>query len=187
MMYQHVPKSYLQMNEYLPHHLYYDRILPPFAMKMIPASNICNRFVVKRTMHFKERDVSPTSSVWFPDSDYVVSSWSNGTLVKWDGVTYSYKGRKSVSNSSINSMILSHNGEFIVAVGDGGNVFYLNKELKESCPLKHDQESILACVITARDNFVITGGDSNYVKVWNVNSDQLSYDRNLGGVFTCLL
>ena len=180
MMYQHVPRSYGQLNEFLPHHLYYDRILPPFAMKMAPASNICNRFVIKRSMRYREK-VTPTSAVWFPDSDFVVTSLNSGMLVKWDAVTYTHKGRKSVSNTSINCMRLSHDGQFIIAAGDNGNVFYLTKALTESCPLKNDQESILACAISARDNFVITGGDNKYIKVWKIAANEITFERNLGG------
>ncbi|CBK23264.2 uncharacterized protein [Blastocystis hominis] len=179
MMYQHVPRSYGQLNEFLPHHLYYDRILPPFAMKMVPASNICNRFVIKRSMRYREK-ATPTSAVWFPDSDFVVTSLNNGTLVKWDAVTYTHKGRKSVSNTSINCMRLSHDGQFIIAAGDNGNVFYLTKALTESCPLKNDQESILACAISARDNYVITGGDNKYIKVWKIAANEITFERNLG-------
>lgn len=179
-MYQHVPRSYGQLNEFLPHHLYYDRILPPFAMKMVPASNICNRFVIKRSMRYREK-ATPTSAVWFPDSDFVVTSLNNGTLVKWDAVTYTHKGRKSVSNTSINCMRLSHDGQFIIAAGDNGNVFYLTKALTESCPLKNDQESILACAISARDNYVITGGDNKYIKVWKIAANEITFERNLGG------
>ena len=179
-MYQHVPRSFGQMNEFLPHHLYYDRILPPFAMKMIPASNICNRFVIKRGIHSKEK-TTPTSAVWFPDSDFVVTALSNGTLVKWDAVTYTHKGRKSVSNSSINCMRLSHDGQFIIAAGEDGNVYYLTKALTESCPLKNDQENILACAISARDNYAITGGNSKYLKVWKIAANEITFERNLGG------
>lgn len=185
MMYQHVPRSYGQMNEFLPQHLYYDRILPPFAMKMIPASNICNRFVIKRGMHSRVK-ATPTSAVWFPDSDFVVTSLSNGTLVKWDAVTYTHKGRKSVSNSSINCMRLSHDGQFIIAAGDDGNVYYLTKALTDSVPLKNDQENILACAISARDNYVITGGDSKYLKVWKIAANEITFERNLGGMFALL-
>lgn len=100
-MYQHVPKTFRKMNEYLPHHLYYDRETVPFDMRTVPASNICNRSVIKRYVHFKAMGDrysrnSPKAAVWMPENDYVITAWTNGMLVKFEGVTYVMGSQKSV-------------------------------------------------------------------------------------------
>lgn len=131
------------MNEYLPNHFYYDNETTPFDMKTIAASNICNRFVLKRNMHFKgltdrnqrriERRKADGANavVWMPDNDYVITAWSNGAVVKWNGVTYTYSSQKNVSNFSINCMKLSHFGNYLIAADDQGNVYCLSSKLDE--------------------------------------------------------
>lgn len=141
--YQHIPRSFKRMNEFLPEHLYYDYETTPFDMKCVAASNLCNRFVLKRSMHFRGLDDrgqrrmerrkadGANAVVWMPDNDYVITAWSNGAVVKWNGVTYSYSSQKNVSNFSINCMKLSHFGNYIIAADDQGNVYRLSPTLDE--------------------------------------------------------
>lgn len=101
MLHQHVPKSNRRMDEFLPHHLYYDRVTVPFDMKSVPASNICNRSVIKRFIFFKSMGDrytknTPRSVTWMPENNYVITAWSNGMIVKFEGVTYLTGSQKSV-------------------------------------------------------------------------------------------
>lgn len=107
MLQQHIPKTYRRMNDFLPHHLYYNQETMPFEMKCIPASNICNRSVIKRFVYMKQEGghytkVSPKSIAWMPENDYVVTAWSNGTIVKFEAVTYKMGKQRSVFTAKIN-------------------------------------------------------------------------------------
>ena len=101
MTHQHIPRSARKVNEYLPHHLYYDMETVPFDMLSAPASNLCNRYVVKRFIHFKSTGDkysrnTPKSAVWMPENDYIITAWSNGMIVKFEGLTYNIGSQKSV-------------------------------------------------------------------------------------------
>lgn len=95
--YQHVPPCYNKMNEFLPHHLHYANMTTPFNMQHIPASLLLNRVVMKCKVHFSRDNQtgiphpligSAKACVWRPKSDYVVSSWTNGKIVRMNAVNY---------------------------------------------------------------------------------------------------
>ena len=110
----------------------------PFDMLSCPASNLCNRAVIKRFIHFKSTGDkysrnTPKSAVWMPENDYIITAWSNGMIVKFEGLTYNIGSQKSVfsliffikvqfSNIGINSLRLSHNARFLVAADESGRV-----------------------------------------------------------------
>ena len=85
------------MNEFLPHHLYYTNMTTPFNMQHIPASLLLNRLVMKCKVHFSRdsqgraarttNDVA-LACVWRPKSDYVVTAWNNGKIVRMNAVNY---------------------------------------------------------------------------------------------------
>ena len=80
------------MNEFLPHHLYYDQETAPFDMRSVPASNICNRAVIKRFVYMKQEGgqhskINPRSIAWMPQNDYIVTAWNNGTIIRFESVT----------------------------------------------------------------------------------------------------
>lgn len=86
------------MNEFLPHHLHYANVTAPFTMKHIPASLLLNRLVMKCKVRFRYPNQgrshhmvreSAMACVWKPRSDYVVSAWSNGKIVRMNAVNYS--------------------------------------------------------------------------------------------------
>lgn len=108
LLYQHVPASYARMNEYLPHHMYFSNVTPPFSMSQVPASLLLNRLVMKRKIKFSRgddrnqrrvafiRSESALSCVWMPLNDYIVTAWNNGKIVKMNGVNYQFNLQQDV-------------------------------------------------------------------------------------------
>ena len=96
------------MNEYLPQHMYFSNITPPFSMSQVPASLLLNRLVMKRKIKFSRADdrnqrrvafyrsESALSCVWMPLNDYIVTAWNNGKIVKMNGVNYQFNLQQDV-------------------------------------------------------------------------------------------
>ena len=66
-------------------------------MQHIPASLLLNRLVMKCKVHFsrdsrgyisRSNNDSALACVWRPMSDYVVSAWNNGKIVRMNAVNY---------------------------------------------------------------------------------------------------
>ena len=94
MMHQHVPKSYQKMSKYIPHHLFASQETAPFDMKYIPASNICNRAVLRKYMYAKNE--SPVGSVWIPENNEILTAWSSGKLISVGGINFITTSRQHV-------------------------------------------------------------------------------------------
>ncbi|KAK8796559.1 hypothetical protein WA588_000689, partial [Blastocystis sp. NMH] len=180
------------MNEYLPQHMYFSNITPPFSMSQVPASLLLNRLVMKRKIKFSRADdrnqrrvafyrsESALSCVWMPLNDYIVTAWNNGKIVKMNGVNYQFNLQQDISNCALNCVKMSHNGKFLITADDQGNVFRLTPSLTSAPTTKLETESILDLAISANDNYVITGGKSKILRVWAINENDMEYNFDLG-------
>ncbi|AFZ28392.1 WD40 repeat-containing protein (plasmid) [Cylindrospermum stagnale PCC 7417] len=131
--------------------------------------NSCNLSqLVKQKIVVRHRGLVKSVS-FSPDSQFLVSASSNGSIVLWSS---GQPIRKFNHGSSVNSVSFSPNGQFIISAGDDGTIKLWSLDGKEFATFNHGA-AVNNVTFSPDSQFIVSGGDDNIVKIWSTNLSNL--------------
>ncbi|KAH9376448.1 hypothetical protein HPB48_000103 [Haemaphysalis longicornis] len=118
---------------------YYTRLVPPLAMLSSPINAVTTKFV--RTSTNKMR-CPIFCVVWTPEGRRLITGASSGEFTLWNGLTFNFETILQAHDSSVRSMVWSHNDTWMVTGDHSGYVKYWQSNMNNVKMFQGHKEAI---------------------------------------------
>ncbi|EDV24170.1 uncharacterized protein TRIADDRAFT_26233 [Trichoplax adhaerens] len=147
-----------------PDPLYFNSLLPPSSMKQNPMNAVTTKFV--RTSTNKQR-CPIFCVVWTPEGRRLITGASSGEFTLWNGLTFNFETILQAHDTSVRSMIWSHNDTWLLTTDTGGYIKYWQSNMNNVQMFEGHKEAIREASFCPTDIKFTTCSDDGTVKIWD--------------------
>ncbi len=135
------------------------------------AIRIWDPFTVRCLAVLKKHSDSIKCLNWAPDSSSIVSGSDDNSIIIWSGKTITQLKPKTIfkNKEPINTVIWLKNNTIISGGDDGSLVFMRGDGFKNIIIKKEHSQRVYS--LTAYGNYVISGGNDDYIILWNLKNN----------------
>lgn len=147
-----------------PDNLYTPQLLPPQCYVDNYASSITTALV--KTVSNKVR-CSVVCVAWTPHGRRLISGASSGKLTLWNGLTFNFESIIPAHNSSIRSMVYSHNGKWVTTGEHNGFIKYWQPNMINVAMIEAHNKPISGISFCPSDEKFATCSDDGTIVIWD--------------------
>ncbi|XP_045606617.1 uncharacterized protein Wdr33 [Procambarus clarkii] len=143
---------------------YASEILPPIAYPVNPINAVVTKFVRTSTNKAK----CPIFCLaWTPEGRRLVTGASSGEFTLWNGLTFNFETILQAHDSSVRTMVWSHNDQWMVTGDTGGFVKYWQTNMNNVKLFQAHKDPVRGLSFSPSDQKFATGSDDGTVRIWD--------------------
>ncbi|XP_037776883.1 pre-mRNA 3' end processing protein WDR33-like [Penaeus monodon] len=143
---------------------YASEMLPPPAYPMNPINAVVSKFVRTSTNKAK----CPIFCLaWTPEGRRLVTGASSGEFTLWNGLTFNFETILQAHDSSVRTMVWSHNDQWMVTGDTGGFVKYWQTNMNNVKLFQAHKDPVRGLSFSPSDQKFATGSDDGTVRIWD--------------------
>ncbi|KAK4307492.1 hypothetical protein Pmani_020744 [Petrolisthes manimaculis] len=143
---------------------YASEIQPPIAYPQNPINAVVSKFVRTSTNKAK----CPIFCLaWTPEGRRLVTGASSGEFTLWNGLTFNFETILQAHDSSVRTMVWSHNDQWMVTGDTGGFVKYWQTNMNNVKHFQAHKDPVRGLSFSPSDQKFATGSDDGTVRIWD--------------------
>lgn len=144
--------------------LYYPEMHPPMGYLDNPVNAVCTRFV--RTATNKMR--CPVFCLaWTPEGRRLITGASSGEFTLWNSLTFNFETILQAHDSSVRSMVWSHNDQWMLTGDHSGYIKYWQINMNNVKMFQAHKEPVRGISFAPNDQKMVTCSDDGTVRLWD--------------------
>ncbi|ROT71675.1 hypothetical protein C7M84_009995 [Penaeus vannamei] len=104
---------------------------------------------------------------WTPEGRRLVTGASSGEFTLWNGLTFNFETILQAHDSSVRTMVWSHNDQWMVTGDTGGFVKYWQTNMNNVKLFQAHKDPVRGLSFSPSDQKFATGSDDGTVRIWD--------------------
>ncbi|KAM7360541.1 WD repeat domain 33 [Cochliomyia hominivorax] len=147
-----------------PESIYVPELLPPSSYLDNPANAITTRFVKTATNKMR----CPIFTLaWTPEGRRLVTGASSGEFTLWNGLTFNFETILQAHDTSVRTMVWSHNDSWMVTGDHGGYVKYWQSNMNNVKMFQAHKEAIRGISFSPTDSKFVSCSDDGTLRIFD--------------------
>uniref|UniRef100_A0A1B0B821 WD repeat-containing protein 55 homolog n=1 Tax=Glossina palpalis gambiensis TaxID=67801 RepID=A0A1B0B821_9MUSC len=147
-----------------PESIYVPELLPPSSYLDNPSNAVTTRFVKTATNKMR----CPIFTLaWTPEGRRLVTGASSGEFTLWNGLTFNFETILQAHDTSVRTMVWSHNDSWMVTGDHGGYVKYWQSNMNNVKMFQAHKEAIRGISFSPTDNKFVSCSDDGTLRIFD--------------------
>uniref|UniRef100_A0A1I8Q2Z6 Uncharacterized protein n=1 Tax=Stomoxys calcitrans TaxID=35570 RepID=A0A1I8Q2Z6_STOCA len=147
-----------------PESIYVPELLPPSSYLDNPSNAVTTRFVKTATNKMR----CPIFTLaWTPEGRRLVTGASSGEFTLWNGLTFNFETILQAHDTSVRTMVWSHNDSWMVTGDHAGYVKYWQSNMNNVKMFQAHKEAIRGISFSPSDNKFVSCSDDGTLRIFD--------------------
>ncbi|XP_061387172.1 pre-mRNA 3' end processing protein WDR33-like [Musca vetustissima] len=147
-----------------PENIYVPELLPPSSYLDNPSNAVTTRFVKTATNKMR----CPIFTLaWTPEGRRLVTGASSGEFTLWNGLTFNFETILQAHDTSVRTMVWSHNDSWMVTGDHAGYVKYWQSNMNNVKMFQAHKEAIRGISFSPTDSKFVSCSDDGTLRIFD--------------------